>query len=43
MMMIQGGGDNSMATGYSLLSDYVVATPKGHAGSHKDTWTSRML
>jgi MFS family permease len=41
MMMIQGAGDNSMATGYSLLADYVVSTPKGHSGSTKDGWFTR--
>ena len=34
----QGAGDNSMAVGMGLLSDYVVGTPRGLSGSKEDFW-----
>ena len=33
MMVIQGGGDNSMAVGMALIADYVVSCVEGCKGS----------
>lgn len=41
MLVIQGCGDNTYATGMGLLADYVTGTPQGHAGSDDDGWFMR--
>ena len=43
LLGMQGAGDNSLAVGASLLADYVVAAPRGHAGSREDGLLARAL
>ncbi len=40
---IEGAGDNSLPVGYSLLADYVISSPQGHAGSAEDSCLFRFL